>query len=199
MLTSKQKQTYEAIKSYFRDHQIAPTETELAEMIGLKSKSRGVVHRYLTALCDEGLIRLVPNRRRNIELQYPYEDNELPIMGRIAAGQPIEAILGNQSLNLSDSLLGQNRFVLRVKGDSMIGDNICDGDYIICEKRDTVQANEIAICLIGNEEATLKRVRNNHDGFVTLLPSNPDLSPMIYPASAVHIQGAYVGLIRLSS
>ena len=199
MLTIKQKETYEAIKTYIREHRIAPTEAELAELIGIQSKSRGVVHRYLTALSEAGLIKLIPNRRRNIELLATFEDHELPVLGWIAAGRPIEAIEDQTSFNVSDTLLGTNRFILRVKGDSMIGDSICDGDYIICERKQTAAAHEIAICLVANEEATLKRIKNNHDGTVTLLPSNPSLKPMHYPAESVSIQGVYVGLIRLTA
>lgn len=198
MLTNKQKQTFDAIKSYIRTHQIAPTESELAELIGLKSRSRGVVHRYLTALCEAGLIRLVPHRRRNIELVQTWDENELPILGKIAAGQPIEAIATQESLNVSQTLLGENRFVLQVKGDSMVGDNICDGDFIICEQRQTANAQDIAVCLVNQEEVTLKRIKPAQSGQVTLVPSNPNLKPMNYPADQVKIQGIYVGLIRLA-
>lgn len=194
MLTAKQKQTYDAIKAYMSEHQIAPTETELATMIGIKS--RGVVHRYLTALKEKGLIRLIPNRRRNIELLRPYEDHVLPITGEIAAGRPIEAISHLQSLNISETLLGPGRFILRVKGNSMIGDNICDGDLIVCERVVEMNHNDIAICLVDNDEVTLKRCRENEDGTITLLASNPELSPMVYDSERITVQGIYVGLIR---
>ena len=78
----------------------------------------------------------------------------------------------------------------------MIGDNICDGDYVICEKRELVNKNDIAVVLINNTEATLKRIHNNHDGTLSLLPSNPSLSPQIVAANSVQVQGIYLGLLR---
>ena len=193
MLTAKQQQTYDFIKRYIAQHSYAPTEAEIATAIGIRS--RGVVHRYVTALAEAGVIELVPKRRRNIRLITP--TNELPIIGKIAAGLPIEAIADRTSLNIADIFMGEDRFVLQVSGDSMIGDNICDGDYIICEKTQTARANDIVVALIDNEEATLKRLQFNADATISLLPSNPRLSPMVYPADRLAIQGIYIGLLRV--
>lgn len=195
MLTAKQQQTYQFIKEYFLRYNIAPTEAEIALGIGITS--RGVVHRYVTALKNLGLIEITANRRRNIKL---VEDcaNEfrLPVIGEIAAGHPIEAIEQHHAINLADKILGPNRFLLLVKGDSMIGDNICDGDYVLCEKREEAKRHEIAVVLVHGSDATLKRVHNNNDGTVTLIPSNPTLKEKNYPANAIQIQGIYLGLLR---
>lgn len=193
MLTTKQQQTYTFIKQYMSTHHQAPTEAEIAEGIGISS--RGVVHRYVTALAKAQLIELVPKRHRNIRLLS--SAHELPVIGRIAAGLPIEAIEHHTTLNVANTLFGLNRFVLQVKGDSMIGDNICDGDYIICEKAQTAHSNDIVVALIDGEEATLKRVLFNNDNTVSLLPSNPRLSPLIYTPDRVMIQGIYIGLLRI--
>lgn len=198
MLTAKQHQTYQFIRKYMLEHNLAPTEAEIAEGIGIKS--RGVVHRYVTALADHGMIEVLPGRRRNIRLldEGDNSDGGLPILGKIAAGQPIEAIDQQKTLNIGHHLLGAKRFVLEVKGDSMLGDNICDGDYIICEQRDSAGKNDIVVALV-DEEATLKRWQKNSDGTVSLIPSNPNFSPMVYPEEQVLIQGVYLGLLRLDA
>lgn len=200
MLTARQYQTYQFIARYMQQHHYAPTGAEIAAGIGIKS--RGVVHRYLQALVAVGLIQTIPGCRRNIRLlkQLKQLKNEdcLPIVGKIAAGQPIEAIEHTQLFHVTKHLLGENRFMLEVKGDSMIGDNIIDGDYIVCEKKALSSQNDIVVALIDNEEATLKRIHYNQDGTVTLLPSNPRLSPTVYPADRITIQGVFIGLLRLT-
>lgn len=122
---------------------------------------------------------------------------QLPIIGKIAAGNPIEPLQTSQVLDLTDLMLGPNRFVLEVIGDSMSGDNICQGYYIICERCERANGGEIVVALINSAEATLKRFRKNRDDTVTLLPSNPEHSPITYQAEQVKIQGVFLGLIRL--
>lgn len=196
MLTAKEKETYDFIKAYVAKHNISPTGREIAEGIGIKS--RGVVHRYVSKIAEEGLVALEPNRRRNIRLLNAIAElGELPVLGKIAAGMPIEAIQEERVINVSDTFLGANRFVLEVKGDSMIGDNICEGDYIVCEKRTAFAEQDIVVALIDGVEATLKRIKNNKNGSVSLIPSNPSLEPMVYDAEQVQVQGVYLGLLRL--
>jgi len=198
MLSPTQQKVYQFIRQYLLRQGYAPTGAEIAKKFGLKSRS--YVHRCLQAIAEAELINLTPGRRRNIELAgngFIAAYKELPIIGRIAAGSPIEAIDSGQNLDLAAKILGPNRYVLQVKGDSMIGDNICDGDYVICEQRDDVRKNEIAVVLIDNQEASLKRIKHNADGMVSLIPSNPALAPMIYSAHQVKVQGVYLGLIRL--
>lgn len=202
MLTARQHETYQFIKHYIATRGYAPTEAEIALGIGIKST--GVVHRYVSAIAAEGWITITPAKRRNIGLVADADDGSsplggLPIMGRIAAGRPIEAIAEATSLNIADHILGPNRFVLHVSGDSMIGDNICDGDYIICESAQTAQKNQIVVALIDGSEATLKRFYANEDGTVSLIPSNAHLSPMRYPAERITIQGIYLGLLRFTT
>lgn len=194
MLTPKQLQTYEFVKAYIADHGYAPTEAEIAAGIGIRS--RGVAHRYVKALYDAKLLEIEPNRRRNIKLT---QDSRyaLPVIGRIAAGSPIQAIELQQQFDFQ-AFLGPDRFILQVEGDSMLGDNIVDGDYIVCEKASVASRHDIVVALIDGQEATLKRVTPNTDGTVTLLPSNPKISPMTYRADQVMIQGRYLGLLRLS-
>jgi repressor LexA len=120
----------------------------------------------------------------------------LPLLGRIAAGRPIEAIPGEDEIDLSEFFVNRDRFVLRVQGDSMIEDGILDGDMVIVEKRETAENGEIVVALIDGIEATLKRLQKNRDGSVTLRPANSQMPPMRYPAARVRIQGIVVGQFR---
>lgn len=191
MLTLAQRKTEEFIRKFFKEHNYAPTASEIAEGIGIKS--RGVVHRYLKALEDAGRIALTPKRHRNIRLS---DTGSLPLLGAIAAGQPIEAIPQQESIDVASIFVGANRFALKVKGDSMVDEGILDGDIVICEKRETADNGQIVVALIDREEATLKRLQCNLDKTVTLHPANSALKPMVYPASRVAIQGIYIGLVR---
>ncbi len=195
VLTAKQQLAYEFIRSFILRHHYAPTDAEIATGIGIKS--RGVAHRYVTALVKAGLIETTPDKRRNICLSDASHSFHIPVIGRIAAGQPIEAIQSHEMLNVNQALLGANRFVLEVQGDSMIGDNICNGDYIICERRDAIKTGDIVVALVDNQEATLKRLEHNSDQTLSLIPSNPTMSPMRSNAEQVSVQGVYIGLLRL--
>lgn len=195
MLTMSQKRIWDFIQDYVSKFNHSPSISEIT--LGLGLKSRSAVHRSVQAIAEAGYIRLVPNKRRNIEV--PDEDEvNLPIVGKIAAGQPIEAIENRETINLNSLFIGKNRYLLQVEGDSMIGDNICDGDYIVCEQCETAGDGTIVVALIDHQEATLKRIFRNPNGMVTLMPSNPTLSPMVYPADRVTIQGMLIGLFRVA-
>jgi repressor LexA len=200
MLTASQHKTLQIIRDYVGAHGFAPTISEI--LMSQNVKSRSFIQRNIQALEEAGLLRLIANRRRNIELMDEHQNSRnalgaLPLVGRIAAGQPIEAISNPEIVNLSELLLGPDRYLLEVKGDSMIGDNICDGDLVICAYSDIVHSGEIAVVLLDNENATLKRVfYDKQNKTVALIPSNPVLKPMEYPAEKVKIQGIYLGLLR---
>ena len=199
MLTAKQQRVYLFIRDYINRHDIAPTQQEIADGVGIQS--RGLVHRYISAIVKAGFISTLPGCKRNLvinsdcHLRY----SRLPIIGRIAAGRPIEVVEDNKVLDLAAALLGPKRFVLEVKGDSMIGDNICDGDYIICERRDEVLDGDIVVAEIDGRDTTLKRLYHHGEDDVMLTPSNPALKPSVYSTSRVAFKGVYLGLIRLSN
>ena len=195
MLTLSQKRIWDFIQDYISKFNHSPSISEIT--LGLGLKSRSAVHRAVQAIAEQGHIRLVPNKRRNIEVLDEDEFN-LPIIGKIAAGQPIEAIESRETINLNSLFIGKNRYLLQVTGDSMIGDNICDGDYIVCEQCDTARDGTIVVALIDHQDATLKRIFRNPNGMVTLMPSNPTLSPMVYPGHRVTIQGMLIGLFRVA-
>ncbi len=127
----------------------------------------------------------------------PLGNMEFPLLGRIAAGQPVEAIANPETLSLGDIAGGKsNIYVLRVKGDSMIDDHICDGDYILVEGAETASNGDIVVALTGNTDATLKRFFREADGKVRLQPANAQMDPIFLPAREVKIQGKVIGVLR---
>jgi repressor LexA len=128
-------------------------------------------------------------------LQSPYS---LPLLGNIAAGLPIEAITQPEEITLTRNILGENRYLLKVKGDSMIEEHICDGDLVICERCQKVPNGTIVVALINKQEATLKRIYIEKDK-VRLEPANANHKTQIYKPGEVEIQGKFIGVIRLQS
>jgi repressor LexA len=156
-----------------------------------------VVHRYVQALAGAGLITLQPGRHRGITLtDEQAAQPTLPLLGKIAAGRPIEAIPGQDEVNLAEFFIGPNRFLLKVQGDSMVDAGILDGDMVVIERCDHADDGEVVVALIDDEEATLKRLQNNRDGTVTLHPANSTLTPMRYAAERVRVQGRVIGQLR---
>ncbi|MEW8505421.1 MAG: transcriptional repressor LexA [Candidatus Thiodiazotropha sp.] len=195
MLTPTQDRTLAFIRRYLKKRGYAPSLIEIAEGIGISSK--GTAHRHVQALAEAGVIRLITGRKRGIELvdEEALSKTSLPLLGRIAAGQPIEAIAGQDRLELND-LFGPNRYALQVKGDSMIDAGILDGDLAVIERCDTADDGAIVVALIDDQEATLKRLRRLKSGRIKLIAENPDVPPMIYAAKRVRIQGVLVCQLR---
>jgi len=195
MLSARQQDAYRFIRDYIARQGRAPLLEEIASGLGIRSK--GVVHRYVQALAEEGYIELLPGRHRGILLSDKQAAQPtLPLLGRIAAGQPIEAIPGQDEVNLAEFFIGANRFLLKVQGDSMVEAGILDGDMVVVERCEQAADGEIVVALIDREEATLKRLQNNRDGTVTLHPANAALSPMRFDAERVAIQGRVIGQLR---
>jgi repressor LexA len=199
MLTPGQIKVLDFIKHYMAREGYAPTLAEIAE--GLGASSRGAMHKQVQALAAAGVIRLLPGRHRGMELVEEGEAGaaSLPLLGRIAAGQPIEAIPDEDTLNLTEFLLGPNRFALRVQGDSMVNAGILDGDTVIIRRAETAQDGDIVVALIDGEEATLKRLYHRGRDIIELVSENASLSPMRYAAHRVVIQGVLVGQLRTYS
>lgn len=195
MPTIRQHAILDFIRTYHAQHGYAPSLAEIALGLGLSSK--GSIHRQVQALAEAGYIRLIPGRKRGIQV-IDSEENPaiLPLLGRIAAGLPIEAIQGEDTLNLTEFLMGPGRFALRVQGDSMIEAGILDGDTVIIRRSDSAVNGDIVVALIDGQEATLKRLRHRPGGLVELLPANARFTPLLYPAVRVQIQGVLVGQLR---
>lgn len=205
-LTDRQRQTYQFIKTFIQQHGYGPKLVEIAAELGIRS--RGTTHRYLNALVGLGLVEVLANKSRGIRLSNHDERGPadgsrrlatapvLPLAGVIAAGKPIEAIPGTDHIDLSEFFVSENRFVLRVQGDSMIEAGILDGDMVVVEQCQVASNGTIVVALIDQQEATLKRIKNNFDGSISLIPENNSMQPLRYSANRVSIQGRVVGQFR---
>ncbi len=195
MLTGLEERVLQYITRYISQNGHAPTLSEIGE--GLDIKSKGTIHRYVSSLIDKGHLHRSGRGWRGLRLAGEQQRRLLilPFMGRIAAGRPIEAIPEQLEINFTDMLMGDDRYVLEVKGDSMIDAGILNGDLVIVKKADSADNGDIVVALIDNGEATLKKLRKHGDR-VELIPANRSMAPMIYPADRVHIQGILVGQVR---
>ncbi len=195
MLTGLEEKVLQFITHYITQNGHAPTLVEIGK--GLEIKSKGTVHRYIESLIEKGHLHRDGRSWRGLRLTG--EQNRLlttlPLAGRIAAGRPIEAIPEQLEINFSEMLLGADRYVLEVKGDSMVEAGILDGDLVVVRQAETADNDDIVVALIDNGEATLKKLRKHGDR-VELIPANQSMAPMIYPADRVHIQGVVVGQVR---
>jgi repressor LexA len=195
MLTPQQHNVLSFIREYLQQQGHAPTLDEIGEAVGVRS--RGSVHRLVQALVDKGQLRRDASGWRSLRLVE--DDSTMPLLGRVAAGRPIEAIQGEETLDLSGMLLGPGRFALRVVGDSMIGAGILSGDTVVVKQAQTARDGEIVVALIDNDVATIKRLKRRKDGDIELIAENPTIAPMIYSPSRVLIQGVVVGQLRTYS
>lgn len=158
-------------------------------------KSLETVQSHLKQLLHKGISSIQPAAASTTK---PLSsDFSLPLLGKIAAGKPIEAIPHQQELDLTRLFTGKRLYALQVQGDSMIEEGILDGDKVICEQRDTATDGEIVVALIDQENATLKRFKRNKNGTITLIPANQAMSAMTYTADRVQIQGVLLGVVRL--
>lgn len=195
MLTDREREVYDFVRVYTHRHGVPPKLREIGAHLGVAS--RGTVHRYLRAIEQAGLIAITPDRARGVRLVSKAEARTvLPVLGRIAAGLPIEAIPDETEIDLSEFFMGPNRFVLRVDGESMIEAGILHGDMVIVESRNSARNGEMVVALIDNQEATLKTFLRNPDGSITLRPANRSMTPMRFTAERVAIQGVVVGQMR---
>ena len=195
MLTARESETLDIIKSFIEKKGYSPTTGEIAKYLGISS--RGVVYRYLKALEKAEFIDLMPSKRRNIVLRKASNIN-ITIVGTIAAGKPIEAISEHDELDITKLFLKPGRYALRVKGDSMIEDGIFDGDVVVCEKSNVAENNQVVVALIDGEFATLKRIRFKSPNKILLEPANKSHKVQEYDANRVNVQGVLIGLLRLN-
>lgn len=214
MLTRKQHELLCFIHDRLAETGVSPSFEEMKEALELKSKSG--VHRLISALEERGFIRRLPNRARALEvLRMPEKGGanvvplrapappvaandvmEIPLHGRIAAGTPIEALQGTESLAVPAALLGPGEhYALEVSGDSMVEEGILDGDFALIRKTDTARDGEIVVALVNNEEATLKTFRREGQ-MIRLDPANRNYDPQRYRPEQVVVQGRLSGLLR---
>ena len=209
MLTRKQSELLNYLNAHLQEHDIPPSFDEMRDALGLASKSG--VHRLVSGLEERGYIRRLANRARAIEILKPrHAVNEveklvqaasnlisLPLLGRIAAGTPIEALSDpTNHLEIPASMIGSGEhFALEIVGDSMIGAGILDGDTVIIQRSESARHGEIVVALINNQEATLKKLLKE-PGRVGLEAANPKYETRYFSSGEVEVQGRLAGLIR---
>ena len=199
-VTAKQQRVFEFIRRYIESNHEPPTIAEIGRQFQMSSSAS--VHAILIALEREGLIKRIPNVSRGIELvkvetQESGDEFEVPLLGLVAAGQPIEAILAHETVSAPKSMIGRGRmFALRVRGDSMIEENIQDNDIIIVSSQQTAENGQMVVALIDGNYATVKKFYREPD-FIRLEPANPQFKPIfIKTPERLQIQGVVRGLIR---
>ena len=193
-LTKRQKEILDFIREYRESQGISPTQREIRERFELSSF--GTVQKHLKRLEEKGALSREWNRSRGISPAEPKASSrEIPLLGAVAAGRPIEAFPEAETIEVPSSLLGRgDHFVLRVRGDSMVDDGIRDGDYVVVAKRATAQNGQTVVALIRGE-ATLKRFYSEGSR-VRLQPANASMKPLTFEARDVTVQGVVTGLIR---
>jgi repressor LexA len=196
-LTKRQREILDFLNDFIQQHGYAPSLEEIGKRFNLSSLA--TVHKHLTNLQEKGFIKRAWNRSRSVELvptRMGGRAVELPMLGYVAAGQPIEAVTGNESLAVPEEMVGRrDTYALRVRGSSMIDEQIRDGDFVIVEDRKTAENGEMVIALLGGADVTLKKFYREN-GHVRLQPANPTMLPIVIAADQVQIQGVVVGVMR---
>ncbi len=196
-LTKRQREILDYLHDFIEQHGYAPSLEEIGRRFGLSSLA--TVHKHLTNLQEKGFIKRAWNRSRSVELVPKPAGSrvlELPLLGYVAAGAPIEAVASSESIAVPENFIGRrDTYVLRVRGDSMIDEQIRDGDMVIVEDRKTADNGEMVIALLGGSDVTLKKFYRDN-GRVRLQPANPALQPIFVDAAQVKIQGVVVGVMR---
>ncbi len=197
-LTKRQREILTYLNEFIQQHGYAPSLEEIGRRFDLSSLA--TVHKHLTNLQEKGFIKRAWNRSRSVELlpgRTGQRAVEVPLLGYVAAGVPIEAVASAESIAVPEALLGGKRdtYVLRVRGNSMIDEQIRDGDWVIVEDRKSVVNGELVIALIGGHDTTLKKFFREN-GRIRLQPANPSMQPIYVDPDGVQIQGVVVGVMR---
>jgi len=199
-LTPRQLDVVVAIRNYRHIHGYAPTMQELADQLGT---SKVTIFEHVGALEKKRVLRRDKHKARSLEIvsdeRLPDENRstKLPLLGNIAAGSPIEAVENREELDLEQLFHAKKGvYVLRVRGDSMIEDHLCDGDYVVIERRESARNGEQVVALLDSGEATLKRWYKEPGNRVRLQPANQTMEPRIVNADEVRIQGVVIGVLR---
>ena len=203
-LTPRQKQLLDYLIEFIGSNGYNPSYEEIAT--GLNLASLATVHKHISALERKKYIRRGHNQSRSIEISPEYLKEhrqshtpaapEVPLLGRIAAGSPVEAIQGSERLCFSDFTGKSDTFALQVRGDSMIDDHICNGDYVLIERATDARDGDIVVALVDGTDATLKRIYKEPNGKVRLQPANSAMQPIVVDRTAVEVQGRLLAVLR---
>ncbi len=203
-LTRRQKEVMDFLSTFIDKNGYSPSYEEIASGLGLASLA--TVHKHIQALEAKQYLRRSYNHSRSLEIGDRYfreerarrsePDQVIPLLGRIAAGTPVEAISNPESLHFSDFAGDEGTYALQVRGESMIEDHICNGDYVLVEKTDSIKNGEIVVALVDGMETTLKRYYKEADGRVRLQPANADMQPIYVDPASLQIQGRLLAVMR---
>ena len=202
-LTKRQKQVLDFIAGFLNENGYCPSYEEIAR--GLDLASLATVHKHISVLETKSYLKRGFNQSRSIELMPKYLQEyqrprpaamEIPLLGRIAAGAPVEAVEQRETLSFADYVGNADTFALEVRGNSMIDDHICDGDRILLEHVTEARDGDIVVALVAGSETTLKRFYREEGGMVRLQPANSTLKPIVVAARDVQIQGRLLAVLR---
>jgi repressor LexA len=202
-LTKRQKQVLDFIAGFVEENGYCPSYEEIAR--GLDLASLATVHKHISVLESKSYLKRGFNQSRSLELAPKYLQEhrrqkpaslEVPLVGRIAAGSPVESVEHRETLNFADFAGNADTFALEVRGESMIDDHICDGDVILLERVQQARDGDIVVALVAGSETTLKRFYRESPDVVRLQPANSALKPIIVPARDVQIQGRLLAVLR---
>ncbi|MBI3680475.1 MAG: transcriptional repressor LexA [Acidobacteria bacterium] len=205
-LTRRQKEVLDFIAGFVEQHGYCPSYEEIAN--GLKLASLATVHKHIQTLETKQYLRRGFNQSRSLELSTNYLREwrkqqpggaprlEIAIQGRIAAGSPVEAYPGDETLSFTDLLTDRDLYALQVRGDSMVEDHICDGDFVLIEQTADVRDGDIVVAMVKGSETTLKRFYREPDGRARLQPANAGMQPIFVAMADLEIQGRLLAVLR---
>lgn len=204
-ITKRQKQVLDFIAGFIESNGYSPSYEEIARGLGLASLA--TVHKHIAALENKHYLKRGFNQSRSLDLSPKYFQEvrklqpassalDIPLMGRIAAGTPVEALAGNERLDFGDFVNRENVYALEVRGNSMIDDHICSGDIVLVENAAQAHDGEIVVALVRGSETTLKRFYRESDTVAVLKPANAEMEPIRVPLSDLQIQGRVLAVMR---
>jgi repressor LexA len=206
-LTRRQKDLLDFLSTFIEKNGYSPSYEEIAS--GMDLTSLATVHKHIQSLETKGYLKRGFNQSRSLEIAGKYLDErrnyssappppalEVPLMGRIAAGAPVESVASPETLAFQDFVGDSSTYALQVRGDSMIEDHICSGDYVLVEKVSDVRDGDIVVALVDGNETTLKRLYREPDGMVRLQPANSTMQPILVPEASLDIQGRVLAVMR---
>jgi repressor LexA len=204
-LTKRQKEFLDFLAGFLEKQGYSPSYEEIAE--GLSLASLATVHKHITALEAKHYLKRGFNQSRSLQIASRYYEEqrqnrqpamglEVPLLGRIAAGAPVESLAGNDTLSFADYTGDPDTYALQVRGESMIEDHICDGDYVLVERATEARDGEIVVALVDGMETTLKRFYLEPGDRVRLQPANSTMNPIYVSRSSLVIQGKVLAVLR---
>lgn len=201
-LTKRQKDLLDFLASFIEKHGYSPSYEEIAA--GMALTSLATVHKHIHSLETKGYLKRGFNQSRSLEIAPKYLEErrhyspawEVPLLGRIAAGAPVESVANPETLAFQDFIGNDSTYALQVRGDSMIEDHICDGDFVLVEKVNQVRDGDIVVALVDGTETTLKRFYREPRDMVRLQPANSTMEPIRVPQAIVSIQGRVLAVLR---